>query len=110
MRHMVASFLLGRSNYQPQPQTSRTPINTLAKDALYTVALPIIMAEEDVYSDAFTKFSIALLEEFDFERAMKLANDIFDEAQNDLLLRPHASELRKQALLYIFEVKSRLYG
>lgn len=110
MRHMVASFLLGRSNYQPQPQTSRTPINTLSKDAIYTVALPIIIAEEEVYSDAFTKFTVALLDEFDFERAIKLANDIYDEASNDLLLRPHAAELRRQALLYVFEVKSRLYG
>jgi len=68
------------------------------------------MAEEEVYSDAFTKFTVALLEEFDFKRAIKLANDILDEAQNDLLLKPHATELRKQALLYVFEVKSRLYG
>jgi hypothetical protein len=38
------------------------------------------LAEEEVYSDSFTKFTVALLDEFDFDRAIKLANDIFDEA------------------------------
>ena len=32
-----------------------------------------------------------------------------EQAENDILLAPHASELRKQALLYVFEVQSRLY-
>jgi hypothetical protein len=70
MRHMIASFLLGRSHqYQPQPspQTSRTQISPLEKDALQTIGMPIILAEQDVYSDSFTKFSVALLEEYDFE-------------------------------------------
>ena len=31
-----------------------------------------------------------------------------DEACQDILLRPHATEIRKQALLYIFEVQARL--
>lgn len=26
MRHMVASFLLGRSNYQPRPQASKSRV------------------------------------------------------------------------------------
>ena len=30
------------------------------------------------------------------------------EASQDILLRPHASEIRRQALLYVFEVKARL--
>jgi len=30
------------------------------------------------------------------------------EASQDILLRPHASEIRRQALLYVFEVQARL--
>lgn len=80
MRYMVASFLLGRSSYQPQPtsQTSRTPINTLSKDALPTIALPMILAEEEAYSDSFTQFTIFLFEDFDFDQALKKANEIYD--------------------------------
>jgi hypothetical protein len=72
--------LLGRSSYQPQPtsQTSRTPINTLSKDALPTIALPMILAEEEAYSDSFTQFTISLFEDFDFDQALKKANEIYD--------------------------------
>lgn len=31
-----------------------------------------------------------------------------DEACQDILLKPHAAEIRKQALLYVFEVQARL--
>jgi len=31
-----------------------------------------------------------------------------DEAASDILLRPHATEIRRQALLYIFEVQARI--
>ena len=30
------------------------------------------------------------------------------EASQDILLRPHAREIRRQALLYVFEVQARL--
>ena len=54
------------------------------------------MAEEEVGNDPFTKITVAFLDEFDFHRAIKLANDIFDEASNDMLLRPHhADEFRR---------------
>jgi hypothetical protein len=45
-----------------------------------------------------------LFEDFDFERAIELANDLAKEAETDILLRPHAKELRRSALLYVFEV------
>ncbi len=76
MRQMVAAFLLGRSHqYQPQPMTqaSRTQITALEKDSLQTIGLPIIIAEQDAYSDSFTKFTIALLEDYDFEQALEFA-------------------------------------
>lgn len=56
MRHMVAAFLLGRSNYQPRPQAkaSRVQLSLLKTDALETIALPIILREKAKYSDSFT--------------------------------------------------------
>ena len=96
MRHMIASFLLGRSHqYQPQPtpQTSRTQISPLEKDALLTVGLPIILAEQDVYADSFTKFSVSLLEDYDFEQSLAFAREMQNEAEADILLRPHAAEI-----------------
>jgi len=71
--------------------------------------LPIILSEKSVYSDSFTQFTEALFEDFDFERAIKLANALANEAETDILLRPHAKELRRSALLYVFEVQSRLF-
>ena len=56
MRHMVAAFLLGRSNYQPRPQASnsRVKLSVLQTNALETIALPLIMRCQDSYSDSFT--------------------------------------------------------
>jgi len=110
MRHMVAGFLLGRSQYQPQPQQSKTvQISSLNRDALPQIALPVIQNEKSVYSDSFTQFTEALFEDFDFDRACELADALAKEAESDILLRPHAKELRRAALLYVFEVQSRLY-
>jgi uncharacterized tellurite resistance protein B-like protein len=110
LRHMVAAFLLGRSNYQPRPQAnkSRVQLSQLKHDALESIALPLILREQDVYSDSFTQFTAALFEDFDFEAAIDLANKMKQEASEDILLRPHASEIRRQALLYVFEVQARL--
>ena len=76
MRHMVAAFLLGRSNYQPRPQAnkSRVQLSLLKNNALETIALPVIMREKQTYSDSFTQFTEALFEEFDFEEAIRLAD------------------------------------
>jgi hypothetical protein len=62
----------------------------LQKDALETIGMPVILAENDVYSDSFTKFAIALLEDYDFEQALHFAQELTVEAENDILLRPHA--------------------
>lgn len=110
MRHMVAAFLLGRSNYQPRPQASnsRVKLSLLQTNALETIALPMIMREKNAYSDSFTQFTEALLEDFEFEEAIALADKMKQEASQDILLRPHASEIRRQALLYVYEVQARL--
>ena len=105
MRHMVASFLLGRSGSYQQPlQQTKHNISPLPKESLLSVALPIILAEQDVYSDNFTKFTSALLDEYDFDAAREFANQLFKDAEADILLRPHAAEIQKQAFLYIYEV------
>jgi len=75
---------------------------------LETLALPLILREKKNYSDSFTKFTEALLEDFDFDEAIALADQMKQEASQDILLRPHASEIRRQALLYVYEVQARL--
>jgi hypothetical protein len=62
----------------------------LQKDALESVGMPIILAEHDVYSDSFTKFAVALLDDYDFESALHFASELAKEAEGDILLRPHA--------------------
>lgn len=54
-----------------------------------------MLAEKEVYSDSFTQFTEALFEEFDFEQAIELAEKLYKEAESDILLRPHAAELRR---------------
>ena len=73
-----------------------------------TIALPMILREKEAYSDSFTQFTEALFEDFAFEDAIALADQMKQEASEDILLRPHASEIRRQALLYVFEVQARL--
>lgn len=82
MRHMVAAFLLGRSNYQPRVQAnkSRVQLSSLQSNALETIALPLIIREKDSYSDSFTQFTEALLENFEFEDAIALADQMKVEA------------------------------
>ena len=76
MRHMVAAFLLGRSNYQPRPSAnkSRVQLSLLKNNALETIALPVILREKETYSDSFTQFTEALFEDFEFEDAIRLAD------------------------------------
>lgn len=64
----------------------------------------MILAEQDVYSDSFTKFSVALLEDYDFEQSLNFASEMQKEAEADILLRPHAAEIYRQACLYVYEV------
>jgi hypothetical protein len=47
---------------------------------LLTVGLPIILAEQDVYADSFTKFSVSLLEDYDFEQSLAFALEMQKEA------------------------------
>lgn len=70
--------------------------------------MPIISAEQEQYSDSFTKFSVALFENYDFEDALKHAKEMKIEAESDILLRPHANEIFRQACLYVYEIKARL--
>lgn len=73
------------------------------------MALPIILAEKSKYSDSFTKYTEALFEDIDLDAALKFADDLAKEAENDILLRPVAGKLRRAALLYVFEIQTRLY-
>ena len=48
----------------------------LQNDALEKIALPMILREKDSYSDSFTQFTEALFEDFDFEEAIALADQM----------------------------------
>jgi hypothetical protein len=40
-------------------------VTPLPKDSIEQIALPIILAEQDVYSDSFTRFITALFDDYD---------------------------------------------
>lgn len=103
-RYMIASFLLARA----QPPSGQKPAPTVSKNSLQIVGLPIVLADQEKYSDAFTKFTVAMFEDIDLDEALKLAAELGKEAENDILLRPYAEKLKRQALLYVFEVQTRL--
>lgn len=46
-----------------------------------------------MYADSFTKFSVSLLEDYDFEQSLAFAREMQKEAEADILLRPHAAEI-----------------
>jgi len=77
LRHFVAALILNRNI-----------------DDLNDIVLPIILQEKDNYSDSFTAFVEALYENFDFEKAAKFVNSLAKEAEDDLLLKPFASEIQ----------------
>lgn len=97
MRHMIAAFLLGRSSYQPNEgnKNFKMSVTQLQVNALPTIALPVIKRSKAEYSDSFTNFTEALFEDFDFEAATDFANKMHLEAKDDILLKPHASEIRR---------------
>jgi hypothetical protein len=45
------------------------------------------------YSDVFTQFVEALYEDFDFDLAFKLAKQLKDEAEKDLILKAFAGRI-----------------
>lgn len=68
----------------------------------------MVIAEKEAYSDVFTQFTESLLDDFDFENALLLCAEIGQAAYQDVLLKPHAAEIKRQAYLYVFEVQCRL--
>ncbi len=87
----------------------RNAISSTPKNALPEIGLQAILAEKETYSDSFTQYAEQLFEEFDFDQAVVKANELGQEASKDILLRHHASEIRRQALLYVFETQSKTY-
>jgi hypothetical protein len=55
--------------------------HTINKNALQSIALPIIQEEKEIYSDNFTQFLETLFQEYDFDRALELALQLEKDAK-----------------------------
>ena len=67
------------------------------------------MQEKNKYSDVYTQFVETLYEKFDFTAALSLAKELGKVASEDLILKSHASDIQAQAVLLVYQVKSRIY-
>lgn len=102
-KYMITSFLLARG----QPN-EKYQIN---KDALEEIALPIVLQDgldEDEQS-AFCRFLKAIYVDYDMDRALSLVEEMSEESNDDLFLRNYVLDIKKQAYLLCFEIKSKLF-
>ena len=102
-KYMITSFLLARG----QPN-EKYQIN---KDALEEIALPIVQQDslDADQQSAFCDFLMAIYVDYDMDRALKLVEDMTAEANEDLFLHSYVLDIKKQAYLLIFEIKSKLF-
>ena len=78
-------------------------------EAIGEILLPVIQQEKSKFSDVYTSFVETVYEQFDFTAALAMTKELAAAAQDDLLLKAHASEIQAQAVLLIYQVKSKLY-
>lgn len=78
-------------------------------ESLKDLILPVVLQEKSKYSDLYTSFIEALYDRFDFSEALSIAKQLGKAASEDLLLKNHASELQAQAVILVYQVKSRIY-
>jgi len=78
-------------------------------EAIGETLLPVIQQEKSKFSDVYTRFVETVYDQFDFSAALALTKDLAVAASEDLLLKPHAAEIQAQAVLLIYQVKSKLY-
>jgi len=78
-------------------------------DSLLEIVAPITQQERNRYSDPFTQFIDALYEDFDFKKAQELIKEISAVAEDDLLLKPFASQIQLQATILLQLVQSQIY-
>lgn len=57
----------------------------------------------------FADFIQAALEDFDIDKALKLAEQVGKEARENILLKNFADEITKQAYLLVFKLKCKLF-
>lgn len=102
-KYMITSFLLARG----QPN-EKYQIN---KDALEEIALPIVQQDSlDVDNQsAFCHFLKAIYVDYDMDQALQLVDEMTAEANEDLFLHSYVLDIKKQAYLLVFEIKSKLF-
>lgn len=107
-KYMITSFLLVRAQPNPKYQIDR--------DALENLALPIALDQLKVNaildkptSCSFSCFLKAVYEDYDLDAALLIVDDMFKEANDDILLRKYARDVKHHAYLLIFQMKIKLY-
>ena len=102
-KYMITSFLLARG----QPN-EKYQIN---KDALEEIALPIVQQDslDGDQQSAFCHFLKAIYVDYDMDQALRLVDEMTAEANEDLFLHSYVLDIKKQAYLLVFEIKSKLF-
>ena len=101
-KYMITSMLL--SIKQPHEKFQ------IHHNALETHALPIALDEINSGSDcAFAAFLKAVYEDYDLDEAITLVDKMTEQANEDVLLRRYALDIKQDAYILIFQMKARLY-
>lgn len=101
-KYMTTSFLLCRGQPNEKYQIDS---NALEKHAL-PIALDQIKSGK---KDPFALFLKAVYDDYDLDEALKLVEQMSTAANDDLLLRKYALDIKYHAYLLIFQMKCKLY-
>ena len=80
--------------------------SNVSKDALENTVLPILSTNK---SDVCSQFLQAIYVDYDLDKAIQLVPKIHETASSDLFLKGFAAEIKKQALLLVFQTKCKLF-
>ena len=101
-KYMTTSFLLCRG--QPNEKYQ------IDKNALETHALPIALDQiKSGQKDPFSLFLKAVYDDYDLAEAQKLVEQMSAAANEDILLRKYALDIKYHAYLLIFQMKCKIY-
>ena len=103
-KYLIASAIISKGQASSKYQLSK---NFLNKQILPTA---IDFLNQKSGDCVFAKFLKALYEDFDIEGASALISQIDAQANSDVLLKGFSAELKKNAVILLNVVKSKLYG
>lgn len=103
-KYLIASAIISKGQAISKYQLNKNFIN---KQILPTA---IDFLNQKAGDCAFASFLKALYEDFDIEGASALISKIDAQANDDILLKSFSAELKKNAVILLNVVKSKLYG